>query len=105
MNRARVTLRRLIEACGEVREHAERLSKAPTPHNAEWLIKLCRGLRREMGGCAFGRVVETFGPIADAAARFNRPRVDWVAHKAALGEALAAMEGALADCRDATGAG
>jgi hypothetical protein len=93
-----VTLPRLAEACGEIQEHAERLCKAPTRHNAEWLIRLCRALQREMAGCAFGRVVETFRPIADAAARFKRPRVDWAEHKAALRDAVAAMEGALAGC-------
>jgi|ERR1043166_7690023 hypothetical protein len=80
----------------EVKEHAERLCKAPTPHSAEWLIALCRALQREMAGCALGRMVKTFRPIADAAARSKRPRVDWAEHKVALGDALAAMEGALA---------
>jgi hypothetical protein len=98
MKKTCVTLGRLVEACDEVREHAERLCKAPTPHNAEWLIALCRALQREMAGCAFGRVVETFRSIADAAARFKRPRVDWAKHRAALSKALSAMDSALNAC-------
>lgn len=58
---------------------------------AAWLIGLCMGLQREGVDYAFGRMVETFGPIAHAAKRFKHPRVDWAEHKAELGAAASAI--------------
>jgi len=84
-----------IEAVdAEIKQLATALLETPSPEYAHTLIDACRHARREMAATRFGRIVATFGEIADAAQRFKRPRADWSESRDAVRRAVAEMDDA-----------